>query len=445
MERKRTMKLLLIQPTYFLKNGRLFRSPRRWLVGITLPYLAALTPSEWDVRIIDERLEPVDFDGAYDLVGISYMSHHAPRAFQIASRFRAKGVPVVVGGFHASAMPDEALQHCDAVVVGEAETVWPMVLEDAKSGRLRRTYQSDTFHDMKGLPAPRYDLLDLSRYRMPAVENFMPVQTSRGCPFNCQFCEVTRFYGRTYRFRPVNDVIREILQLGTGSVYFVDDNIAASRPRAKELFEALKPLKINWTGQVNMFTGQDVDLLDLMVQSGCFHLNIGLESINPASLKEMNKRMNKVEDYALILRNLRERGIFFSVNLVFGLDSDTTETLAETVTFLRREKVPMSFMWIMTPRVGTALREDLEEQGRLLSSDWSRYAGSECVYQPTGFSPAELEAAFWHTYAQFYSPGSIIQRLIPSSLNRKTWLISLASNLYFAWGVRRHRIPVNYY
>lgn len=439
------MKLLLIQPTYFLENGRLFRSRRRWLVGITLPYLAALTPSEWDVRIIDERLDPVDFDGAYDLVGISFMSHHAPRAFQIASQFRAKGVPVVVGGFHASAMPDEALQYCDAVVVGEAETVWPTVLEDAKSGRLRRTYHADTFHDMKGLPVPRYDLLDLSRYRMPAVENFMPVQTSRGCPFDCQFCEVTRFYGRTYRFRPVDEVIREIEQLGTRSVYFVDDNIAASRPRAQELFEALKPLKLNWTGLVNMFTGNDVDLLDLMVESGCAHLNIGLESINPASLKEMNKRMNKVEDYALILRNLRERGIFFSVNLVLGLDNDTTETFAETVTFLRREKVPMSFMWIMTPRVGTALREDLEKQGRLLSNDWSRYAGSECVYQPAGFSPAELEAAFWHTYAQFYSPGSIIQRLIPTFLNRKSWLISLASNLYFAWGVRRHRVPANFY
>jgi radical SAM superfamily enzyme YgiQ (UPF0313 family) len=181
------------------------------------------------------------------------------------------------------------------------------------------------------------------------------------------------------------------------------------------------------------------------VESGCAHLNVGLESINPASLKEMNKRMNKVEDYALILRNLRERGIFFSVNLVLGLDNDTTETFAETVTFLRREKVPMSFMWIMTPRVGTALREDLEKQGRLLSNDWSRYAGSECVYQPAGFSPAELEAAFWHTYAQFYSPGSIIQRLIPTFLNRKSWLISLASNLYFAWGVRRHRVPANFY
>jgi len=342
-------------------------------------------------------------------------------------------------------MPGEALQYCDSVVVGEAETVWPEVLVDAKSGRLRPIYHADVFHDMKGLPVPRFDLLDLSRYKMPAVENFTPVQTSRGCPFNCRFCEVTRFYGRTYRFRPIDEIIREILQLDTRSVYFVDDNIAASRPRAEELFEALRPLKLNWTGLVNMFTCKDIDLLDLMVESGCAHLNIGLESINPGSLKEMNKRMNQVDDYALILRNLRKRGIFFSVNLVLGLDSDTTESFAETVTFLRREKVPMSFMFIVTPRVGTALREDLEKQGRLLSMDWSRYSGSECVFQPTGFSPAELEAAFWRTYAQFYSLGSIIQRLIPTSLNRKTWMISMASNLYFAWGVRRHRVPANFY
>jgi radical SAM superfamily enzyme YgiQ (UPF0313 family) len=300
-------------------------------------------------------------------------------------------------------------------------------------------------HDMKGLPAPRYDLLDMRRYKMPAVENFIPVQTSRGCPFNCRFCEVTRLYGNTYRFRPVDEVVSEIESLEARSVYFVDDNVAANRQRARELFRALKPLGINWTGLINMFTGKDVELLDLMIESGCKHVNIGLESINRASLAEMNKPQNRVEDYQLILRNLRERGLFFSANLVLGLDSDTMESFEETVAFLRQEKVPMAFMFIVTPRVGTALREDMEQEGRLLHSDWTKYAGWNCVYQPAGFSPEELEQAFWHTYQKFYSPASIIQRLVPTFLDPKSWLISLASNLFFAWGVRRNKAPTAYY
>jgi len=439
------MRLVLINPTRILEDGQLYRSSRRWLIGITLPYLAALTPPDWDIRIVDECFEPVDFDEPCDLVGISFMSHHAARAYQIADGFRARGVPVVMGGFHASAVPQEALTYCDAVVVGEAEKVWSDLLADVKAGCLRPIYQATSFHDMKGLPPPRYDLLDMSRYRMPAVENFLPVQTSRGCPFNCRFCEVTRLYGHTYRFRPVEEVVQEIEGMGGRFIYFVDDNIAANRRRARVLFRALKPLKINWTGLINMFTGKDVELLDLMVESGCKHVNIGMESINPASLAEMNKPINQVEDYRLILRNLRERGIFFSVNLVLGLDSDTPESFAETVAFLRQEKVPMAFMFILTPRVGTALREDMEEEGRILHNDWRQYAGWSCVYQPVELSPDELEAAFWRTYQKFYSPASIIQRLIPTFLDPKSWMITLASNLFFAWGVRRGKAPTTYY
>lgn len=439
------MKLLLVNPTRILENGQLYRSSRRWLIGITLPYLAALTPPDWEVRIVDECFEPVNFDEPCDLVGISFMSHHAPRAYQIADEFRQRGAPVVMGGFHASAIPQEALAHCDAVVVGEAELVWSELLEDRKRGTLQPVYQGATLHDMKGLPVPRYDLLDLKRYQMPAVEHFIPVQTSRGCPYNCRFCEVTRLYGRTYRFRPVPEVIQEIEALGGRSIYFVDDNIAANRRRARELFEALKPLKVNWTGLINMATGKDPELLDLMVESGCKHVNIGMESINRASLLEMSKPINRVEDYQLILRNLRERGIFFSLNLVFGLDSDTLETFEETVQFLRQEKVPMAFIFIVTPRVGTALREDMEKEGRLLHNDWTRYAGWSCVYRPVKMSPEELEAAFWRAYRQFYSPLSILQRLIPTFLDAKSWTIALASNLFFAWGVRRGRAPTAYY
>ncbi len=440
-----TKKLLLINPTRILEDGRLYHNSKRWLIGITLPYLAALTPPDWEVSIVDEWFGPVDFDEPCDLVGISFMSHQTPRAYQIADGFRARGVPVVMGGFHASAVPQEALAHCDAVVIGEAEKVWAGLLDDARTGQLRPLYHAVELHDMKGLPMPRYDLLDLSRYRMPAVEHFFPVQTSRGCPFSCRFCEVTRLYGKTYRFRPVAEVIQEIEHLGQRTIYFVDDNIAANPQRARELFQALKPLKIKWTGLINMFTAKDVNLLNLMVESGCKHVNIGMESINQSSLTEMHKPINRTQDYRLILRNLRECGLFFSVNLVLGLDSDTLESFEEMVSFLRQEKVPMAFMFILTPRVGTALREDLEREGRILHNDWTKYAGWNCVYRPVGLSPEELEKAFWRTYQKFYSPASIIQRLVPTFLDPQNWLIALASNLFFAWGVRHGKAPTAYY
>lgn len=298
---------------------------------------------------------------------------------------------------------------------------------------------------MKELPAPRFDLLDLDRYRMPGAPLRLPLQTSRGCPFDCRFCEVTKFYGRTYRFRPVAEVVREIERLGWRFLYFVDDNIAANRRRARELFRALRPLNVDWTGLINASIGKDVELLDLMMESGCRHVNIGIESINSAGLAEMNKLMNKVEDYRLVLRNLRERNIFFSVNLILGLDSDTLEGFEETVAFLRQERVPLAFMFILTPRVGTALREDLEREGRILHRDWTQYGGWNCVYQPVGLSPKELEAAFWRTLQKFYSPASIIQRLVPSFLNPRDWLVALASNLFFASGVRRGKTPTLYY
>jgi radical SAM superfamily enzyme YgiQ (UPF0313 family) len=437
-------KLLLIQPTTIAADGKLNRSSRQWVLGLTLPYLAALTPDDWDVQIVDERLEPVRLQEQCDLVGISFMSQHAPRAYQLAHEFRKRQVPVVVGGFHASSLPQEALAHCDSVVVGEAENVWLDVLEDAIAGRLKPVYKATTYHDMKGLPAPRYELLKMGKYRVPVLGNIIPVQTNRGCPFNCHFCMVPQFHGKTYRFRPVNEVVDEILQVRQNFIYFVDDNFAAHRPRAIELLDAIRPLKINWAGLTNTFVGRDEELLDKMVESGCRHLNIGMESINPASLKEMNKNMNRVEDYQLILRNLRKRGILFSLDLLVGHDSDTIESFNETVRFLRQERVPLAFWSIMTPYESTILRKKLDEEGRIFSNDWTKYQGSNCVYQPMRFYPEELEEAFWGIYKQFYSPISIIQRMIPPYSDKKSWMMAFITNVLFATGVRQHKFPVAY-
>ncbi len=440
------MKLLLVNPTRYKEDGTLYKSPRRWLLGITLPYLAALTSSDVEIEIVDECWQEIDFDGPCDLVGISFMSHQAPRAYQIADGFRARGRQVVMGGFHASARPQEALAHADAVVIGEAEVVWGQVIADAQQDSLRQIYQAPVLHDLRGLPSPRFDLLDLGRYKMPGVDLFYPVQTTRGCPFDCRFCEVTHLYGRAYRFRPIEDVLRDIDATGSKNIYFVDDNIAANRQRARRLFEALKPLGLRWTGLVNLATGKDTALLDLMKESGCGHLNIGLESINPASLEEMNKRHNLIQDHEQIFDNLRLRHLFFSVNVIFGLDHDDPRIFQRTVDFLIQQRVPMAFMFILTPRVGTALREDWEQNGRILTNNWTRYAGWNAVYQPAQMSPVELEAGFMHAYRQFYSFPSIVRRLFPRRLKFIEWWAALASNVFFAWALHRNgMVPTAYY
>jgi hypothetical protein len=436
------MKLLLISATRLNSNGSLSKGRRRWLAGLTLPYLAALTPPDVEVEIVDEYFDDVSFDAPCDLVGITFMSHQAPRAYQLGDNFRAQGKAVVMGGFHASFCPEEALEHCDSVVVGEAEPVWEALIDDARSGpgRLKPIYRAADAAELRDLPSPRFDLLDLRRYKMPSVAQMLPVQTTRGCPYQCYFCEVTALYGGKYRFRPIADVIRDIQAAGTKLVWFVDDNITAHRQRALELFRAIKALGIQWTGLSNLWLGRDEEMLDLMIESGCVHLNIGLESIHQDSLRAMNKRSNLSLDAVECLGALRDRGLFYSANVIFGTDSDDTSVFAETAQWLIDQQVPLLFAFVQTPRVGTQLRSDLLSQGRILHDDWTQYAGDHCVFEPRHMSPGELEAGLWQTYRRFYSARSMAQRL--GWLRPPFITQALASNLYFYASVRRGIHPV---
>ncbi|MBI5166480.1 MAG: B12-binding domain-containing radical SAM protein [candidate division NC10 bacterium] len=437
------MKILLLQPSTLNPDGSVLKSKRRWLLGLTLPYLAGLTPKDIQVRLLDDRLEEVDYKEDCDLVAITYMSHNSLRAYQIADGFQERGKTVIMGGFHASFLPLEAIQHCNAVVIGEAEDNWKAALQDFKGGRLQPFYRAEKFHDLKGLPTPRYELLNLKRYRL----TMLPVQTTRGCPMGCEFCEVTNLYGRTYRFRPIEEVVAEIREgldkvKEAPGVYFVDDNIAVSRSHAWSLFEALLPLKIQWTCLCNIDLADDKELLDLAIASGCRHVNIGIESIDQESLDTVKKRFNKVNKYKGQLEVLHKRGLFFSLNIIFGLDNDNKQTFTDTLRFLIENKVPLAFIFILTPRPGTKIREKMEVEGRILHSDWSRYSSSECVFKPKSLTPEELDAGMWETYERFYSLRSIMKRLLPP---RQYFSEAFFSNLFFRFGVRKRIHPVNFY
>ena len=408
---------------------------------MTLPYLAALVPPDIDVQIKDDMLEDITFREKPDLVALTCMSHQANRAYEIAAGFRRQGIPVVMGGFHATLAPDECQKHVDAVVFGEAETSWPQLLRDFQAGSLQDRYQARELSKLQGLPVPRYELLDLKRYKL----NNIPSQTTRGCPHNCSFCEVTQVYGGKFRHRPVAEVIHEIQEIRrltkSDFVYFVDDNIVANRRHAMAIMEKLIPLKVFYGCLATANIGDDPELLDLMKRSGCLHVNIGMETISPNSLKAINKKQNKIKEYERQFKALHDRGIGFSVNVMFGLDGDHADIFETTVDFLIRVKAPVSYMFILAPRPGTRVRDQLLQEGRIFDNDWNNYCGFKVVYQPKHLTPRQLEEGYWRANRQFYSPLSILQRQTP---NLYSWQM-LPFNLYFAWSVRHRRQPLDYY
>jgi len=434
------MRLLLIQPSRF-RGGRLDRRRRRWLLGMTLPYVAALTPPDIRVEIKDDLLEEITFKEEADLVALTCMSHQAPRAYQLAAGFRRRGIPVVMGGFHATLAPEECQEHADALVLGEAEEAWPRLLADFQTGGLQPRYQGSKLSDLKNLPVPRYDLLDLKRYKLLNI----PSQTTRGCPYNCSYCEVTQVYGGKFRHRPVEEVIHEIKEIrrltGSEFIYFVDDNFVANRRHAMAIMEQLIPLKLIYGCLATANVGDDPEVLDLMARSGCLHVNIGMETISPESLKAINKKQNKIKDYERQFRALRDRGIGFSVNVMFGLDGDRPDIFDTTVDFLIRVKAPVAFMFILAPRPGTKVRDQLLAEGRIFDHDWTNYCGLNAVYHPKHMAARELEEGYWRANRRFYSLSSILRRQTP---HLYSWHM-LPFNLWFAWCVRRRFQPLDYY
>jgi radical SAM superfamily enzyme YgiQ (UPF0313 family) len=403
--------------------------------------VAALTPPDVGVQIMDEYVVDIDFDTDADLIGITAMTTQAERAYQIADEFRRRGKTVVMGGMHVSALPEEAAKHCDAVVVGEAELLWGRVIKDLQSGCLDRIYQTDQRHNLRGLPLPRLDLLRLDRYRIPMI----PVQTSRGCQHRCDFCMVTQFFGGTHRFRPVEEVVREIeIQnakiSGKSIIFFADDNIAANRRHAKELFKALIPLNVHWSCQCTLNVANDPELLELAVESGCTYMFIGIETTNVESLKSVNKDFNRVEKYEQAIETLYRKGICVEASMIVGFDEDKEDIFDDVLAFLTQNKVSLAAVWILTPLPGTPLFKRLETEGRLFHTTWSKYTYISPVFKPKHIDPETLEKGLWHIYDRFYSLRSICGRLL---FTPKKWVpLAVARNMQCRHNVRRRMHPM---
>ena len=421
---KNRPRLLIIAPAWsqgWWGGGKVLAPP------LALPLLAALTPPEVEVRLLDENVEAVDTTADVDWVAITCMTASAPRAYALSDAFRRRGIPVVMGGIHPTVLPDEAAAHADAVVIGEAEPLWREVVADLAAGRLRPRYQRDGYSDLVGLPRPRRELLQVDRYLTTNV-----VQTGRGCPNGCSFCTVSTISGRRYRFRPVGEVVEEVRSLG-GWVGFVDDNIAGHARRAKELFEALIPLRTRWIGQADLTMAKDPELLSLAARSGCQAMFIGLESLSRENLQDTGKTPNLGVDMGAAIRSIHRAGIEIIGSFVLGLDGDDRGVFARTVAFAERHKLVAAQFAVLTPFPGTAMRQQLEREGRIADHDWSRYTMSNVVFRPRHMTELELRQGQRYAYGRFYSIPSILKR---SFTTRRKFLGRLLVNLSYR-GIHR--------
>ncbi len=430
------MHIAFIRPSLGVKGRKSYTS-LAFLEPLTFAVLAALTPRDVQISFFDERIDEVPLDRRFDLVAISVETYVARRAYEISSAFRKNGIPVVMGGFHPTLVPDEAAIHCDSVVVGEAEETWGAVLEDARRKALRRVYRGSD------RPRPSSYPCDRSVF---GTRHYLPlrlVQFRRGCIHSCEFCAVRTFYRDSAHGRDVDDVIKEMRSLGSRFVFFVDDNLAADRESARELLSRMKGMGVRWTAQVTLDVAGDPEFLDLMKESGCLCLILGLESLDSGNLRRMKKDWmgSALPHLERSLREIKQRGILVYATFIFGYDNDDPGVFARTVDFAIEQKLFLANFNMLQPFPGTALYRRLEEQGRLIYPCWwldPAYRWDLPAFKPVGMTPEALREGCAFARRRFNSISGMVRRSLDFHAN----LGDLFRSLVFFSGnlVSRHDI-----
>ena len=425
----RRYKLLLISPVYAAYGLGKDRGSK--MPPLPLAYLAACTPEHFDVKIVDEFIDPMEFEQA-DLVGITAYTSHIVRAYEIAQHYRNAGTPVVMGGIHVSMLPEEALNYCDAVVVGEAENLWPQLLEDFENGRLKSIYKGP-LPDIDTIPAPRRDLFAGKPYAWGNI------QTSRGCPMDCSFCSVSRFNGRKFRRRPVEAVMEELMQIESKYLFFVDDNILGYGDKSwlVDFFSRIiqKKIKKYLFAQTSIEFGEDKELIRLAYKAGMRLVFVGMESINYRSLKAYNKNLNagyiKENRYLELIKNIRTGGIAFMGAFLMGGDQDRVGDFKTTLDFLNQSRIDVLQMTKPTPLPGTRFFDELDHAGRIINNnyppDWKDYRFTRMVYKPQNMTIQEVYNGFHWLKKEFYSLPVKIRRYVRTLIDTKSISTALVS------------------
>lgn len=437
----KTTRFTIICPAakeFRVENGR--KKPLKLMKVFRFSMLSALNvaasaPSWVKSRIVDESVEPIDFAAIIreaDVVGISFMTFNAPRAYQIADRLRLSGITVIFGGYHPTLNPREAAGHCDAVCVGDAEGNLPQIFEDFKNGRLKKIYDNP-YEEFRSLPG-NGNLLKQSEYIVSSV-----LQATRGCTNGCGFCSISAFYKRNYKKKPVADVVAELRRMKDKNILFIDDNLGADHEYARELFSAMIPLKKHWYSQIGVNVTKDPELLQLMRDSGCRAVFVGFESISQDSLEETSKGFNQARYYREAIAKFHAYGIGVTGAFVIGFDHDRKESIDATRRFLKEAGVDVLQLTTMTPFPGTRLFEEMDRQKRIFDKNWEHYDLGHVVFQPKHFTPEELSDGHKKILGDFYSWRSIVTRLARQTryLRAQEILLSLAISVGYRFKLKK--------
>jgi radical SAM superfamily enzyme YgiQ (UPF0313 family) len=394
-------RLLLIYPaTHKLGWVKYFQLP-----SLSLQQVAAVTPPHWEVTLVDESQDPVPSGRDFDLVGITAMTHQATRAYEIADQFRREGVPVIMGGMHPTVIPEEALDHADAVVIGEAEPVMAKLLDDFLAGQLEKVYRAPIAQDDKLFaPWPRREILAGKRYLTTQT-----IQASRGCPYDCAFCTVTQYFGNRFRYRDSADILAEIRSFPRKLVIFLDDNLLGDPAKARPILEGMAELGVRWGSQTSLRFAEDRELLKLVARSGCIGLFVGIESVTgPFSLLAKSGGQSLQAD---LMKRVRDVGIILETSLIFGFDDHDQSIFEKTLRFVEECSPSVPTFNLLTPYPGTKLFRQYEQEGRLLHRDWSRYNHSEVVFRPKLMTPEQLYRGWLESRKEAYTWPSILSRV----------------------------------
>lgn len=438
-------RLTLIHPCVGRRNG-MKKYFRTWKMEPLPPaMLAALTPDGVEKRFYDDRLEAIPFDEPTDLVAISVETYTARRAYQIASEYRMRGIPVVMGGFHATLCPDEVAGYCDSIVIGEAEELFPALIEDYRTGTPKVVYRS-YMRPSNLAYTPDRSILAGKRYLPINLVEF-----SRGCKFVCDFCAIQSAYEATHRCRPVQDVIEEVSRIRKRGrmIFFIDDNLTSNMDAAKELMRQLVPLKVRWVSQCDISVAYDKEALELMKRSGCQGVLVGFESLDRSTLKAMNKGFNMMRGGPVeAIANFQRHGLRLYGTFIFGNDGDTEETFHKTLQFALDHGLFIAAFNHITPFPGTPLYGRLQSEGRLLYDKWwldENYRYGDVPFAPLNISPGDLSRFCIESRRAFYSWKGIYQRMLHAVNHRDPWMLAnyLAINLMHQFDVSgRHGLPL---
>ncbi len=367
--------------------------------------LAAITPKKHTVSVVNERYSHIDYSTAYDVVLINFVTSTAPRAYAIADIFRKKNIPVVLCGFHASGLPEEASQHADSILIGRNEQTWVTILEDIEQKQLQPFYHAQPYNASQVLPATKITL--------PGFVMTGAVEATRGCPYHCEFCPETNIQGgNAYYKRPISEVIAEIKTIPQKTLMFYDTSLTTDPAYTKELFRNMKGLgkKFFCNGNVDVLAN-DVELVRLSREAGCVAWLVGFESICQNTLESVGKKTNTVNEYSIAIRNIHQNHMVVIGDFIFGFDTDTPAVFTETLEFIQNLDIDVADFSILTPFPGTPLFKKLDKENRILTKDWKYYNMGYVVFKPKQMTQEELRHGVQQMYREFYAPLYTVKRI----------------------------------